>query len=122
MCPVLKTLRVKHSILPGGPKSLWALKERRSESLALVRLVSSYGVACKDISVDVSGTAIQAIPEIAKTVSHLTVFQRTPNWAIPLHNARISTEEMDDIRKSELAAYFRSYENYTDADYFRSRS
>jgi cation diffusion facilitator CzcD-associated flavoprotein CzcO len=44
-------------------------------------------------------TAIQAIPEIAKTVGHLTVFQRTPNWAIPLHNAKISKEEMESIRK-----------------------
>lgn len=43
-------------------------------------------------------TAIQAIPEIAKTVGHLTVFQRTPNWAIPLHNAKISPEEMQEIR------------------------
>ena len=44
-------------------------------------------------------TAIQAIPEMAKTVGHLTVFQRTPNWAIPLHNGKISSEEMEEIRK-----------------------
>jgi cation diffusion facilitator CzcD-associated flavoprotein CzcO len=44
-------------------------------------------------------TAIQAIPEIAKTVGQLTVFQRTPNWAIPLHNAKISKEEMQQIRE-----------------------
>lgn len=44
-------------------------------------------------------TAIQAIPEIAKTVGHLTVFQRTPNWAIPLHNAKISKDEMQKIRE-----------------------
>ena len=43
-------------------------------------------------------TAIQAIPEIAKSVGHLTVFQRTPNWAIPLHNAKITKEEMKQIR------------------------
>src|SRR5947207_284685 len=28
-------------------------------------------------------TAVQAITEIAKTVGHLTVFQRTPNWCAP---------------------------------------
>ncbi len=44
-------------------------------------------------------TAIQAIPEIAKTAGHLTVFQRTPNWAVPLHNAKISPEEMSAIRE-----------------------
>ncbi len=31
-------------------------------------------------------TGVQAITEIAKTVGHLTVFQRTPNWCAPLHN------------------------------------
>jgi cation diffusion facilitator CzcD-associated flavoprotein CzcO len=43
-------------------------------------------------------TAVQTIQEIAKTVGHLTVFQRTPNWCAPLHNAKISKEEMRDIR------------------------
>ena len=28
-------------------------------------------------------TAAQIIPEIAKEVSHLTIFQRTPNWVVP---------------------------------------
>ena len=66
--------------------------------------MSFHGGASIDVLVDVSEIAIQAIPEIAKTVGHLTVFQRTPNWAIPLHNAKISSEEMDDIRQSKLAA------------------
>ncbi len=43
-------------------------------------------------------TAIQAIPEIAKQAAHLTVFQRRPNWAAPLHNAKISKEEMEEIK------------------------
>jgi cation diffusion facilitator CzcD-associated flavoprotein CzcO len=43
-------------------------------------------------------TAVQTIQEIAKTVGHLTVFQRTPNWCAPLHNGKISKAEMDDIR------------------------
>ena len=43
-------------------------------------------------------SAIQAIPEIAKTAKQLTVFQRRPNWAAPLHNAKIATDEMADIR------------------------
>jgi cation diffusion facilitator CzcD-associated flavoprotein CzcO len=34
-------------------------------------------------------TGVQAITEIAKTVGHLTVFQRTPNWCAPLHNSAI---------------------------------
>jgi cation diffusion facilitator CzcD-associated flavoprotein CzcO len=43
-------------------------------------------------------TAIQAIPEIAKQAAHLTVFQRRPNWAAPLHNSRISKAEMEAIK------------------------
>ncbi len=43
-------------------------------------------------------TAVQTIQEIAKTVGHLTIFQRTPNWCAPLNNGKISKAEMDDIR------------------------
>ena len=44
-------------------------------------------------------TAVQTIQEIAKTVGHLTVFQRSPNWCAPLHNGKISEAEMHDIRE-----------------------
>ncbi|HUB46826.1 MAG TPA: NAD(P)/FAD-dependent oxidoreductase [Acetobacteraceae bacterium] len=43
-------------------------------------------------------TAIQAIPEIAKEAKQVTVFQRRPNWAAPLHNSRISQAEMAAIK------------------------
>jgi cation diffusion facilitator CzcD-associated flavoprotein CzcO len=43
-------------------------------------------------------TAVQTIQELAKIAGRLTIFQRTPNWCAPLHNAKISKEEMDDIR------------------------
>jgi cation diffusion facilitator CzcD-associated flavoprotein CzcO len=43
-------------------------------------------------------TAIQVIQTIASEVGHLTVFQRTPNWCAPLHNAQISKDEMAEIR------------------------
>ncbi|MFM9940937.1 MAG: flavin-containing monooxygenase [Hyphomicrobiaceae bacterium] len=43
-------------------------------------------------------TAVQTIQEIAKTVGHLTIFQRTPNWCAPLNNGKISKVEMNDIR------------------------
>ncbi|MFT5135040.1 MAG: cation diffusion facilitator CzcD-associated flavoprotein CzcO [Arenicella sp.] len=33
-----------------------------------------------------AASAVQFIPEIAKQVSHLTIFQRTPNWIIPKVN------------------------------------
>jgi cation diffusion facilitator CzcD-associated flavoprotein CzcO len=43
-------------------------------------------------------TGVQAITEIAKTAKHLTVFQRRPNWCKPLHNKKISKEEMQELR------------------------
>jgi len=43
-------------------------------------------------------TAIQAIPEIAKEAKQVTVFQRRPNWAAPLHTSRISQAEMAAIK------------------------
>jgi cation diffusion facilitator CzcD-associated flavoprotein CzcO len=43
-------------------------------------------------------TAIQAIPVIAKQAKHLTVFQRNPNWAAPLHNSEITEAEQKDIK------------------------
>ena len=43
-------------------------------------------------------TAIQTIAEVAKSAGSLTVFQRTPNWAAPLHNAKVTDAEMRDIR------------------------
>jgi cation diffusion facilitator CzcD-associated flavoprotein CzcO len=43
-------------------------------------------------------TAIQAIPEIAKQAKQLTVFQRRPNWAAPLHNSKIDKAEMEAIK------------------------
>ncbi len=45
-------------------------------------------------------TAIQTIQTIAKQVKHLTVFQRTPNWAAPLHNREITEAEQQRIRAS----------------------
>ena len=43
-------------------------------------------------------SGVQAITEIAKTVGHLTVFQRTPNWCTPLRNSPIAPQEMEKIR------------------------
>ncbi|PGH10923.1 hypothetical protein AJ79_05168 [Helicocarpus griseus UAMH5409] len=57
-------------------------------------------------------TGIQAIQEIVKTVGHLTVFQRTPNWSAPLNNAKISPEEMEEIRSRYDEYFQRCRESY----------
>jgi cation diffusion facilitator CzcD-associated flavoprotein CzcO len=57
-------------------------------------------------------TGIQAITEVAKTVGHMTVFQRTPQWAAPLHNGKIVEEEMRRIRANYAEIFARCQETY----------
>jgi cyclohexanone monooxygenase len=54
-----------------------------------------------DKRVAVIGTgssAIQSIPLIAKQAAHLTVFQRTPNFSIPAHNAPLDPQFVASIK------------------------
>ena len=55
-------------------------------------------------------TAVQTIQTIAGQVGHLTVFQRTPNWCAPLHNSRITDEEMRQIRSRYPEIFARCHE------------
>jgi cation diffusion facilitator CzcD-associated flavoprotein CzcO len=57
-------------------------------------------------------TGVQTITEVAKTVGHLTVFQRTPQWCAPLHNGRISEEEMRAIRADYPEIFARCQQTY----------
>ncbi|KAK2734966.1 hypothetical protein FQN57_001401 [Myotisia sp. PD_48] len=52
----------------------------------------SYDFKGKKVGVIGNGaTAVQIIPEIAPVASHLTLFQRTPNWVVPRGDIPIST-------------------------------
>src|SRR2546430_6884762 len=57
-------------------------------------------------------TGVQTITEVAKTAGHLTVFQRTPQWCAPLHNAKIGKEEMHRIRANYGEIFARCQETY----------
>jgi cation diffusion facilitator CzcD-associated flavoprotein CzcO len=57
-------------------------------------------------------SGVQAITEIAKTVGHLTVFQRTPNWCAPLRNSRIDAQAMSRIRENYDEIFARCRETY----------
>ena len=57
-------------------------------------------------------TGVQTITEVAKTAGHLTVFQRTPQWCAPLHNAKIGKEEMNRIRADYPEIFARCQETY----------
>lgn len=45
-------------------------------------------------------TGVQVITEVAKTAAHLTVFQRTANYALPLRNRLITEEEHAEFEKN----------------------
>ncbi|HEX2886221.1 NAD(P)/FAD-dependent oxidoreductase [Vineibacter terrae] len=57
-------------------------------------------------------TGVQTIQEVAKTAGHLTIFQRTPNWCAPLHNAKIDAREMADIRARYPEIFQRCQETF----------
>jgi cation diffusion facilitator CzcD-associated flavoprotein CzcO len=62
------------------------------------------GVDLTGLRVGVIGTgatAVQLIPEVAKTAASLTVFQRSPNWCAPLHNRPIDAEAQAQIRENQ---------------------
>ena len=55
---------------------------------------SSVPLEGKRIAIFGTGSSgIQAIPELARVASQLTVFQRTPNYAVPANNRDMSDEE-----------------------------
>ena len=57
-------------------------------------------------------TGVQTIQEVAKTVGHLTVFQRTPNWCAPLHNSKITAEEQRQIKANYPEIFARCQETF----------
>src|SRR2546426_12601712 len=58
-------------------------------------------VAGKRVGVIGTGaSAVQLIPEIAKDVAHLTVFQRTASYCVPLRNSPIDPEWQRQIKAS----------------------
>ena len=57
-------------------------------------------------------TGVQTIQEVAKTAGHLTVFQRTPNWCAPLHNSKISPDEMATLKAGYPEMFARCQETF----------
>jgi cation diffusion facilitator CzcD-associated flavoprotein CzcO len=62
--------------------------------------------------VGTGATAVQLIPEIAKEVGHLTVFQRTPNYCAPLRNSPIDDETQKKIKASYPEIFKRCRETF----------
>lgn len=64
-----------------------------------------------------AASAVQIIPEIAKEVKHLTVFQRTPNWVVPRLDRPITNEEKALIITAPHVAAMNRELLYQNADY-----
>ncbi|MDH4364451.1 MAG: NAD(P)/FAD-dependent oxidoreductase [Acidimicrobiia bacterium] len=50
-------------------------------------------------------SAVQLIPEVAKEVGELVVYQRTPNWNSPLNNGEVSDEEHAEFTETYNQVY-----------------
>jgi cation diffusion facilitator CzcD-associated flavoprotein CzcO len=73
------------------------------------------GVDFTDKRVAVIGTGasgIQVIPKVAEEdIEHLTVFQRTPNYAIPARDRPLEDEDWDEIQKNYNEILEAAHEN-----------
>ena len=61
----------------------------------------------KVVVIGTGASGVQVITEIGKTAQHLTVFQRTPNWAVPLRNTPFDDAKMAEIRQNYPAIFER---------------
>ena len=62
-------------------------------------------------------SAVQSIPIIAGQAKQLTVFQRTPNYAIPAHNASLTPEYRRAIKADYAGLRERARKNMTGIDF-----
>jgi cyclohexanone monooxygenase len=62
-------------------------------------------------------SAVQSIPIIAAEAAQLTVFQRTPNYAVPAHNRPLEPEYVRSIRANYPALRARAKETMTGIDF-----
>lgn len=63
----------------------------------------SIDLAGKRVGVIGTGsTSAQVVPEVAKVASKLTVFQRTPQWVLPLGNREVPEHTKEKLRRSPI--------------------
>ncbi|KAL3464966.1 hypothetical protein BJX64DRAFT_275383 [Aspergillus heterothallicus] len=92
------------------------LKDFRGRMMHSARWDWTYNFENKRIAIIGNGaTSAQIVPEIAKSASHLTVYQRTPNWVMPRLDTAVSPLQQAlltyvpplRMRKRSLAMDFR---------------
>lgn len=77
------------------------LQESGSQSLAMVRTQPKRQTFCIQNTIlthSTGATAAQIAPEVARVASHLTIYQRTPNWVIPRLDQPVSTLQKTLLR------------------------
>jgi len=62
-------------------------------------------------------SGVQVIQEIAKTAADLSVFQRTPNWCMPLGNKILSETEKRDIKERQKRIFEDCLKTFSGFDY-----
>jgi len=62
-------------------------------------------------------SAVQSIPIIAAQASHVTVFQRTPNYAVPAHNAPLDLDYVRRVKAEYPAMRARAKQTMTGIDF-----
>jgi cyclohexanone monooxygenase len=102
-----ETLRAQFFVLATGalsaPKTpeLPGLDQFRGSILHTAIWDDRTRVADKNIAVFGTGSSgIQVIPQLAAAAKHLTVFQRTPNFAVPASNRPLDEREWQESQKT----------------------
>jgi cation diffusion facilitator CzcD-associated flavoprotein CzcO len=62
-------------------------------------------------------SAVQSIPIIARQAKHLYVFQRTPNYAVPAHNAPLDPAYVKEVKAHYPAMRARAKQTMTGIDF-----
>lgn len=68
-------------------------------------------------SIGAGASAVQYVPQVAKTAERVTIFQRTPNWIIPKNDRDYSDLENSLIRRSRTARNLRRFLIWVRAEY-----
>ncbi|KAJ3792682.1 cyclohexanone monooxygenase [Lentinula aff. detonsa] len=82
------------------PRRMDGLDTFKGQVYHTARWPEKYDIKGKKVGVIGNGASgVQVIQEIAPTVSHLTVFQRTPNMALPMKQRKINGAEEEKVKR-----------------------
>src|SRR5690606_30034265 len=99
--------RAEHRVLVSATGGLTEARLPRVPGIDTFRGLMWHSAAWRD-DVDLTGlrvavvgsaaSAVQVVPEVARSASRLVVFSRTPNWVMPRRNRTYSDDERRALR------------------------